>query len=49
LDDAMLRQGLEQLVAAEFLYEEGTPPQSTYRFKHALVHVLRLTSPQRSG
>jgi class 3 adenylate cyclase len=37
LDDAMLRQGLEQLVAAEFLYEEGTPPQSTYRFKHALV------------
>ena len=36
-DDDTLRQGLEQLVAAEFLYEEGTPPQSTYRFKHALI------------
>jgi predicted ATPase len=36
-DEDTLRQGLEQLVAAEFLYEEGMPPQSTYRFKHALV------------
>jgi predicted ATPase len=36
-DHETLRQGLEQLVAAEFLYEEGTPPQATYRFKHALV------------
>jgi predicted ATPase len=36
-DDELLRQGLEQLVAAEFLYQEGTRPQSTYRFKHALV------------
>ena len=36
-DDELLRQGLEQLVVAEFLYQEGTPPQSTYRFKHALV------------
>ena len=36
-DDDTLRQGLEQLVAAEFLYQEGTPPQATYRFKHALI------------
>ncbi len=36
-DDDALREALQRLVAAEFLYEEGTPPQSTYRFKHALV------------
>jgi class 3 adenylate cyclase/predicted ATPase len=36
-DTDALRQGLEQLVASEFLYEEGTPPQSSYRFKHALI------------
>src|SRR6185436_18385935 len=36
-DDELLRQGLEQLVVAEFLYQEGPPPQSTYRSKHALA------------
>lgn len=36
-DDDALQRGLEQLAAAEFLYQQGTPPQSTYRFKHALV------------
>ena len=36
-DDDTLRKGLGQLVAAEFLYEEGSPPHATYRFKHALV------------
>ena len=36
-DEDVLRNGLEQLVASEFLYEEGTPPRATYRFKHALV------------
>jgi predicted ATPase len=36
-DDTVLRRGLEQLVASEFLYEEGSPPRATYRFKHALV------------
>jgi class 3 adenylate cyclase/tetratricopeptide (TPR) repeat protein len=36
-DAAALQQGLDQLVASEFLYEEGTPPQATYRFKHALI------------
>ena len=24
-------------VAAEFLYQQGLPPQATYRFKHALI------------
>ena len=36
-DDAALRQGLEQLVASEFLYEDGALPHATYRFKHALI------------
>jgi TOMM system kinase/cyclase fusion protein len=36
-DEATLQQGLHQLVAAEFLYQQGLPPQATYRFKHALI------------
>jgi class 3 adenylate cyclase/predicted ATPase len=36
-DESTLRQGLHQLVAAEFLYQQGLPPQATYRFKHALI------------
>ena len=36
-DEGMLQQGLHQLVAAEFLYQQGLPPQATYRFKHALI------------
>jgi predicted ATPase/class 3 adenylate cyclase len=37
LDEGTLQQGLHQLVAAEFLYQQGLPPQATYRFKHALI------------
>jgi predicted ATPase len=33
----VLREGLNQLVAAEFLHQRGAPPTATYRFKHALV------------
>jgi predicted ATPase/class 3 adenylate cyclase len=36
-DEATLRRGLHQLVEAEFLYQQGLPPQATYRFKHALI------------
>jgi class 3 adenylate cyclase/predicted ATPase len=36
-DEAVLRDGLTQLVAAEFLYQRGEPPNASYRFKHALV------------
>jgi class 3 adenylate cyclase/predicted ATPase len=36
-DEGTLRQGLDQLVAAEFVYQQGLPPQATYRFKHALI------------
>ena len=37
VDESMLQQGLSQLVDAELLYQRGTPPQSTYLFKHALI------------
>jgi predicted ATPase len=33
-DEATLQRGLHQLVAVEFLYQQGLPPQATYRFKH---------------
>ena len=36
-DEETLQQGLHQLVAAEFLYQRGLPPQATYLFKHALI------------
>ncbi|MBI3796326.1 MAG: AAA family ATPase, partial [Deltaproteobacteria bacterium] len=37
LDDGSLHQALAQLVAAELLYQRGTPPQARYLFKHALI------------
>jgi class 3 adenylate cyclase/predicted ATPase len=36
-DEDTLHRGLHQLVAAEFLYQQGLPPHATYRFKHALI------------
>src|SRR5439155_25854263 len=36
-DEETLQRGLHQLVAAEFLYQRGLPPQATYVFKHALI------------
>jgi predicted ATPase len=36
-DEDPLHRGLHQLVAAEFRYQQGLPPQATYRFKHALI------------
>ncbi|MBI3799917.1 MAG: AAA family ATPase, partial [Deltaproteobacteria bacterium] len=37
LDEALLQQGLRQLVEAELIYQHGLPPQATYLFKHALI------------
>jgi class 3 adenylate cyclase/predicted ATPase len=37
LDEALLRQGLRQLVEAELIYQRGVAPQAIYFFKHALV------------
>ena len=37
LDDDELTNNLEQIVAAEILNREGTPPEAIYTFKHALI------------
>jgi len=37
LDDDALEQALGKLLEAELLFQRGTPPDSTYTFKHALV------------
>src|SRR4029450_8358230 len=36
-DESTMQRGLHQLVEAVFLYQQGLPPQATYRFKHALI------------
>jgi class 3 adenylate cyclase/predicted ATPase len=36
-EERRLRRDLDQLVAAEFVYQQGLPPHATYRFKHALI------------
>lgn len=36
-NQATLRNGLNQLVEAGLLYQEGTPPFASYQFKHALI------------
>jgi class 3 adenylate cyclase/predicted ATPase len=47
-DEETLRRGLQQLVAAEFLYQQGLPPQATFRFKHALIQEAAYQSLLRS-
>ena len=47
-DEGTLRRGLDQLVAAEFVYQQGLPPQATYRFKHALIQDAAYQSLLRS-
>ena len=47
-DEGTLRQGLQQLVEAEFLYQQGLPPQATYLFKHALIQDAAYQSLLRS-
>jgi class 3 adenylate cyclase len=36
-DEDTLRRGVQQLVEAELLYQQGLPPQATYLFKHTLI------------
>ena len=36
-EEATLRSGLDQLVAAELLYQRGRPPRARYVFRHALI------------
>jgi len=47
-DEATLQRGLQQLVEAEFLYQQGLPPQATYVFKHALIQEAAYQSLLRS-
>jgi class 3 adenylate cyclase/predicted ATPase len=47
-DEAALRRGLHQLVEAEFLYQQGLPPEATFRFKHALIQETAYQSLLRS-
>jgi predicted ATPase len=47
-DEVALGQGLHQLVEAEFLYQQGLPPQATYVFKHALIQDTAYQSLLRS-
>jgi len=47
-DEETLRRGLSQLVEAEFLYQQGLPPQATYLFKHALIQDTAYQSLLRS-
>jgi predicted ATPase len=47
-DETTLRRGLQQLVEAELLYQQGLPPQATYVFKHALIQDAAYQSLLRS-
>ena len=47
-DEGTLGRGLHQLVEAEFLYQQGLPPEATYRFKHALIQETAYQSLLRS-
>lgn len=52
LEEAILRQGLDQLVGNELLYQRGRLPRARFIFKHALIHdaayqsLLRRTRQQ---
>jgi predicted ATPase len=48
VEEAVLQQGLAQLVDAELLYQRGLPPQARYRFKHALIQEAAYQSLLRS-
>jgi class 3 adenylate cyclase len=48
LDEATLQARLEQLVAAELLYQRGRPPRAIYRFKHALIQDAAYASLLKS-
>src|SRR5262249_16735520 len=47
-DEGTLQRGLQQLVEAEFLYQQGLPPQAMYVFKHTLIQETAYQSLLRS-
>ncbi len=46
--EAELRTALDRLVAAELVFRRGTPPESRYTFKHALVQDAAYQSMLKS-
>jgi class 3 adenylate cyclase/predicted ATPase len=48
MDDAAVQQGLAQLVDAELLYQRGSPQQTQYLFKHALIQETAYQSLLKS-
>jgi predicted ATPase len=48
LEETALQHALAQLVEAELLYQQGLPPQASYRFKHALIQEVAYQSLLRS-
>ncbi len=48
LGEAAVRSALDRLVEADLLFVEGTAPDDTYRFKHALVQDAAYESMLRS-
>jgi tetratricopeptide (TPR) repeat protein len=49
LDEEALGAQIERLLDAEFLYQRGVPPDSTYIFKHALIQEAAYQSLLRSA
>jgi class 3 adenylate cyclase/tetratricopeptide (TPR) repeat protein len=48
LPEKNLRAALDQLAAAELIFQRGVPPDATYQFKHALVQDAAYASLVRS-
>jgi class 3 adenylate cyclase/predicted ATPase len=46
--DAELAAALERLAGSELIFAQGSPPQATYRFKHALVRDAAYASLLRA-
>ena len=48
VEEAVLQQGLQQLIEAELAYQQGVPPESVYTFKHALIQEAAYQSVLKS-
>jgi TOMM system kinase/cyclase fusion protein len=48
VEEAILQQGLAQLIKAELIYQRGLLPQARYLFKHALIQETAYQSLLRS-
>ena len=49
MDEPLLQRELSRLTEAEFLYQRGTPPDSQYVFKHALIREAAYDSLLKSA